>query len=181
MELDELEESLLKQIREDSSSGFQRLYETYKDRIYRTCLRITGNVHDAEDATHETFLTIYEYIGKFRKEARLSTWIYQITISTALRVQNQRKRFLSPPSLQKISQPAKAPQPEDIFPMKEVVQKGLDRLPHNIRVCLVLHAMEGLSCQEISEILKIPTGTVKFRLFTARERMAEFFRSTQPK
>lgn len=179
------EQEFIERLQKGDIVAFQELYETCKDLIYRTCLRILGDSHDAEDVLHDTFVAVYECIGQFRQQSRLSTWIYQIAVHIALRKHARKKRFLSIPFLSKISMPVTSdtvlPGESDNPYIREeiMIQRALDHLPIKLKTCMVLRAVEGLSYKEIAQILKIPIGTVMSRINSARKKVRNFLKKIE--
>jgi RNA polymerase sigma-70 factor (ECF subfamily) len=166
------EDLLLELIKKGDLSAFRQLYENYKDRVYHTCLRIIGDVQDAEDAVQETFINIYQNLKQFRQQSSLSTWIYKISAHVAVYKARKKKRFF-----RAFSQPP--PADTDVGSIHppviddDTLQNALNRLPLKFRTCFVLHVIEDLSYSEIAAILQIPLGTVMSRLNTARQKLKE--------
>lgn len=169
------EKGFIERIRKKAKGVFKELYENYKDKVYRTCFRILGNTHDAEDAAQDTFINIHENLLKFRAESSLSTWIYQITVNTSLRKLAKRKRVQPLPPMESIVT-EKTQDPKEI---EETLQKALDQLPPKLKACVVLRIIEERSYDEISKILKIPIGTVMSRLNSARTNIKEFLKANR--
>ncbi len=168
------EKELLDGLRSKETSALRRLYELYKDQVYRICKRILCDVHDAEDATQEAFISIYRNIDKFRMKSSLKTWIHKITINCALKKQEKQKRFSS--LLSKIESEPGALDPKGTkSDVTNIIHEALLKLPAKLRVCLVLR-IEGLDYRELSETLDIPIGTVMSRLNSARKELKEFLR-----
>ena len=139
------------------------------------------NAHDAEDAAQDVFLKAYQHLNKFKPEASLLTWLYRIAINMC--IDYRRKPFFE--SLFKTSkegdvfavdQLADSPSPERLYESKQIshaIQLALGRLSEKLRTVIVLKEIEGLSYEEIAEILKVSIGTVKSRISRAREELKE--------
>ena len=175
----EYDNELVERIGQGDHSAFQELYDTYRERVYRTSLRILGNYHDAEDGMHDAFVKIYENLKNFRKESRLSTWIYRITVNIALAKRKQVKKLLFLSAPEELSSRAVAtpdvPETESEF-KRILLQEALNRLRPKLKTCFVLRVIEGLSYEEIAEILKIPVGTVRSRLNSGWEKIEKFLK-----
>lgn len=161
---------------------FRALYEAYRDRVYSTCYRITGNATDALDAAQETFVLVHRRIGGFRRESRLSSWIYRIAVNASI---DLKRRSTSRPwtSLEALrSDPDRGLDPEDDAqpdPPRAVgrgelasdVQAAIGRLSDKLQVVVVLRYLQELSYDEVAETLGISLGTVKSRLSRAHEAL----------
>ncbi|MCK4300438.1 MAG: sigma-70 family RNA polymerase sigma factor, partial [Planctomycetes bacterium] len=79
-------------LREGTAEAFRPLYERYKDRVYNTAYRITGDANLAEDVTHDVFIRVYERLGQFRRRSRFSSWLYRVAVNRATDVARRRGR-----------------------------------------------------------------------------------------
>ncbi|MEZ8221494.1 RNA polymerase sigma-70 factor, ECF subfamily [Candidatus Fervidibacteria bacterium JGI MDM2 JNZ-1-D12] len=173
-ELDESE--LLNRCRTGDEEALAQLVQRYRDRIFNLAWQLLGNRDDAEDVAQETFLHAFEHLHEFRGESQIFTWLYRIAVNLCMMRLRQRK-FLEP-------------LPEDYEPADEIdwqkvgerillkrrIDKVLVCLPEQLRLVLVLREMHELSYEEISQVLSIPIGTVRSRLFEARKRFAQIWR-----
>ena len=144
-----------------------------------------GNSHDAEDAAQDVFLRAYQNLNRFKPEASLLTWLYRIAINTC--IDYRRKPFFE--SLFKTSkegdvfvvdQPSDSPSPARLYESKQIsnaIQLALGRLSGKLRTVIVLKEIEGLSYEEISEVLDVSIGTVKSRISRAREELKELLKN----
>jgi RNA polymerase sigma-70 factor (ECF subfamily) len=164
--------------------SFQAIYDEFQPKILRYMSNMVGEA-DAEDVTQEIFIKISQPLPAFRGESKLSTWLYRIATNAAL------DRIRTPAYQQKTSTITteivegevddrniwtgeKVPVLEWQLVRKEMaecVQDYIRKLPENYRIVLALKEFEGLSNQEISDILGLAIGTVKIRLHRARERL----------
>ena len=169
------QEAILKCQRGDIS-GLKRLYETYRERVYRTCFRILASRSLAEESTQEIFVHVFHQIYQFRQESAFSSWLYRIAVNFALNKagEESRRQAWAKDEEGKL-QWVKTPElPDEALQQKEavhLVQKALSRLSLEHRTVIVLREIEGLNYAEISEVLGIPTGTVMSRLARAREEL----------
>ncbi|UCG13405.1 MAG: sigma-70 family RNA polymerase sigma factor [Deltaproteobacteria bacterium] len=175
---------LVRRCRRGDKDAFARLMQKYERGIYNYTYRMLGSEVEAEDLTQDVFVAAFRNMRGFRGESRFSTWLYRI----ALNQTRNRIKYLSRRSLfgrwagtrdsgkgataERAETIADgAPSPEQWTIAKELagqVQQCLNRLPHQARQILVLRDVQGLSYQELGEILSLNPGTVKSRLHRAR-------------
>jgi RNA polymerase sigma factor (sigma-70 family) len=154
--------------------SFRLLYRRHQARVRQIIYQL-GDPISLDDLVQEVFLRAWKGLPKFRQSAQFSTWLYRI----AWNVASDRRQTLAQDRsrLQTISQNI-ATQHDDPDLMQlhyqDVVQTGLSLLSEEHRAVLVLHDLEELPQKEVAEILKIPVGTVKSRLFHARSGMRKF-------
>lgn len=171
--IDALQESaLLVRVRGGSAgereAAFTEVFEAFRSRVLSLCLHLTGSPADAEDAAQEVFLAVFRELPGFRGECRVSTWIYRITVRTAIRVKTRTPRT-APLDLDPAVEP---PDPALGRERRRLVARALSRLSADHRAVLGLFSLEGLSHREIAETLGIPEGTVWSRLHLARKKLA---------
>jgi RNA polymerase sigma-70 factor, ECF subfamily len=168
------EAALLTTIREGSRDAsehaFREVFLALRENVFALCLHLTGNRTEAEDALQEVFWAVHRGLRGFRGESRLSTWVHRIAIHTALRTRARRRPMIA----QEASTVSASP--EDLAARREDIDRvryALDRLSSEHRTVLSLFAIDGLSHQEIADILGVPKGTVWSRLHLARTRLRE--------
>jgi RNA polymerase sigma-70 factor, ECF subfamily len=176
---------LVEQVRAGDMSAFSRLVARYQDRIVNTCWRISGNLDDAQDLAQDAFLRAFESIGSFQHRAGFYTWLFRIAVNLAISHRRKTGRVvklsLHAPdgSFRGDHQAARlvgrvtreTDDPSARLVSREVgrlVAEGIEQLEDESRAVLVLRDIEGLDYQQISEILDLPMGTVKSRLYRAR-------------
>ena len=171
--------NLIARFKSGDSSAFEEIVRAYQDRIYNLCRHMLGNVHDAEDAAQDTFIKAYRGLNTFRPDASLYTWLYRIAVNTC--VDFKRKPLFA--SLFSRSEdgeetmmdtPSDAPSPERLYESKQMdraLWTSLGKLSAKLRTVIILKEIEGLSYEEISEVLDISMGTVKSRISRAREEL----------
>ncbi|MBL8058054.1 MAG: RNA polymerase sigma factor [Anaerolineales bacterium] len=152
------------------------LYDRYRLIVYHTALAITRDPDVADDILQEAFLRLHTYAASVKSELPLAPWLYRVTINLSY-TWFSRRRWLAPLDefLEKLTGPARH-HPEPAAEQRdahEAMQRAIDALPFNQRVVVVLHYLNDLSLQEIAEILKCPVGTVKSRLYYARETLRQ--------
>ena len=180
---------LVQQVQAGQQKAFDLLVAKYQRRIYRLVLRFIRDPALAEDVAQETFLRAYRAIGQFRGESQFYTWLYRIAVNTAKKaisddirdptvsegdaLGNDEETF-SPTELLTNHET-----PESILVSKEIVQTvnaAMESLPEDLRMAITLREIEGLSYEDIAEAMQCPIGTVRSRIFRAREAIAERLR-----
>jgi len=169
---------------------FFRLIDNYKNMVYNLAYRMSNNSQEAEDISQEAFLRAYQSLAHFNPSYKFSTWIYQITLNIIR--DRFKKKELNYVSLDApvetddsefYHQPADfTNNPEQIMAQKEdaqAIQQAIYSLPLKYREVLVLRHLQDLSYIEISNILKLPSGTVKIRLYRAREQLRKILKTSR--
>jgi RNA polymerase sigma-70 factor (ECF subfamily) len=166
---------LVVRVRDGDLDALGELYERYKTSVYRTALAITRDEKAAEDILQDAFLRIYTYAGTIDDTMPLGPWLYRVTVNLAYSWTSRVKRWLY--SLQDTLDRLTSPghwYPEAVTEEREwqqALQQAIDGLPTNQRVVIILHYLEGLSLKEIAYVTDVPEGTVKSRLYYARESL----------
>jgi RNA polymerase sigma-70 factor (ECF subfamily) len=161
---------------------FGELYERFRDRVYNVCYRIAGNPTDALDASQETFGTLYRKLGAFRFQSKFSSWVYRIAVNASIDLKRRdRARRVSSLDLHR-DEDHSGFDVEDVLvemPMASAsrheleaeIQRAIDRLSPKLRAVIVLRYIEGLSYDEVAEVLSLSLGTVKSRLARAHDAL----------
>jgi RNA polymerase sigma-70 factor (ECF subfamily) len=157
--------------------AFAELVARYQDRIYNYAYRMTGSREDAQDLAQETFIRVYTHLDRFRVEERFSPWIYRIATNLCLNHLKRRRRTMTllpdPADLEGPSSPDSAlAQSEE----RLVLQQAIMALPDHYRAVILLRHVDELSYEEIAQVTELPLGTVKTRLFRARELLQHHLR-----
>jgi len=157
--------------------AFRVLFETHKDRVYSIALRYAGDSATAMDIAHDTFLKLLSTIGQFRGEANFESWLYRLVVNSCLDY-HRRRRFL--PLLEDGLEAAldrfRAPRESALHDLlreeqEERVQQVVAQLPEEQRIVVVLRYTEGLSYEEIADVLGCRRGTVASRLNRAHKAL----------
>ena len=173
--------------------AFNQLVAKYQRRLMRLLTRLLNDSAEAEDVVQETFIKAYRALRHFRGDAAFYTWLYRIAINSAKNVLLSRKRHGTPllprndAAAPARSEPAVAEEerlrdintPESMLASKQIAQTvnaAMDALPIDLRTAIALREIEGLSYEEIAEIMDCPLGTVRSRIFRAREAIARKLR-----
>jgi len=155
--------------------AFARLFEQYKNLVFKTAYLMFGNKEEAEDALQEVFIQVHRSLSTYDpRKGAFSTWLHRITVNYCL---NQgRKRHAHLLALEEVSAVFAHEFPSDRLAEKEAVEQALSRLSDRQKAVVILRYYWALPYSEISEILDIPLGTVKSRLGLALKTMRKIIR-----
>ena len=163
--------------------AFDRLMTEYHGRIYALLYNMTSNREDAEDLLQEVFLKAHKALPKFRGQSTFYTWIYRIAVNRAINFVKKRKRrrglslddvdmaIERDPALVEIAGSDTPFRQVKLTEMQQKLNEALQTLSEKHRTVVVLHDIQGVPHQEIGEILGCSTGTVRSRLFYARQQL----------
>ena len=160
---------LKKALLTDDSLSFEQVFKQHYNYVFRLAFNLCGNVADAEDIAQEVFLGVNNSLDGFKGKSQLKTWIYRITIRITYRYLSRLKSNESIDE-HEIEIESNAPK------MDTSVLKVMLKLPLEQRTIISLIAIEGLSHQQVAEILNVPVGTIGSRLYTARKNLARLLR-----
>lgn len=147
------------------------VFDAHKDRVFTVALVcLNGDHAAAEDAAQEVFVRLAGRLGQFRGEAKLSTWLHQVTVNICRDEQRRRQRAqrLTVDTVEQ--QPEVAPSVD--FLSRRELHVAIETLPENLRAPVLLRYFEGLSYEEIATVLDCPQGTVATRLHRGLKRLA---------
>jgi len=159
-------------------SAFDSIMEAHEDRVFSLCLRIMRNREHALDAVQETFITVFRKAHMYNGESAFSTWLYRVATNTCydqLRKHKRRRTEAIPEGRDPADQHA-----QDEFAAIELrpeLTSALSGLPEEFRIAVVLSDVEGFPLADVAELLDIPVGTVKSRVFRGRKLLAESLRN----
>lgn len=176
-------------------SAFDTIVSRYADRIYGFALRITKNPSDAEEVFQEVFLTLSKKLETFRGESKFSSWLYRVTVNASYMYLRSQKKHENNISLENYSPYDEkgtlmgrvmykdwSSRPDIIIFNKEaviIIEKAINELPESYRTVFHLRDIEGLTNDEVSEILEISVPAVKSRLHRARlflrDKLSDYF------
>lgn len=180
----EIDQQLVERVQRGDKAAFDLLVIKYQRKLGRLISRFVRDPAEAEDVTQEAFIKAYRALPSFRGESAFYTWLYRIGINTAKNylLANKRRAPTSTPfdaeeseSFEEASLLREVNTPENELMSKQVVdvvQKSLQELPDDLRTALTLREIEGLSYEEIAGVMNCPVGTVRSRIFRARETVA---------
>ncbi len=167
-------------------AAFAQLYGLHKRRVYSLCLRMLGNVAEAEDLAQESFLQLHRKIATFRGDSAFSTWLHRLTINVVL--MHLRRKGLKLISLDEALDPTPDSGPARSFGAPDLrltgtidrmtLEKAIENLPAGYRLIFVLHDIEGYEHNEIAVLLDCSVGNSKSQLHKARMKLREALRAT---
>jgi RNA polymerase sigma-70 factor, ECF subfamily len=165
---------LLRRAANGDSGAFHALVDRHSQRLYRVAVSLVGNAADAEDVLQEAFIGAFRGLRGFEGRASVKTWLTRILVMQAAQFRRSRKRKQAeamPDSVAAASKSAEAGMD---------IQAALGQLSAEHRQVLVLREYEGMSYEEIADVLDVPRGTVESRLHRARNEMREKLKSYLP-
>ncbi len=183
--------SLVRRVQRGDKGAFDALVLKYQHKVVKLVMRYVRNPAEAEDVAQEAFIKAYRALPQFRGESAFYTWLYRIAINTAKNAVVSRDR--SPVEFDLDAQNSDeaydmqgrlkdSETPEGLVLTDEIrstVNSAIDALPEDLRTAIVLRELEGLSYEEIAAAMGCPVGTVRSRIFRAREaidrRLREVF------
>ena len=168
--------SLVKRFIDGDESAFAVLVQRHKEKIRNIIYLTMNNSNSVDDIAQDVFLTVYRNLNNFRFESQFTTWLYRITV-------NKCKDYMRKIKIRNIFTPIKEAEgkTEDIITpesndISAIVHKAIGKLPEKLRVPLLLKDIEGMSYQEIAETVQCEIGTVKSRIFRAREGLKDILK-----
>lgn len=178
------EQELVHSAQKGDTSAFGQLVEAHQSKIYSLCYRMTGNAEDAADLTQEVFLSAWRSLSRFQEQSSFGTWVYRMATNASIDfLRREKRRQVLSMTMEEDSEERQAQVPDErysphrLLEQKEARQAVVDALaalsPEHRQV-LVLREMEGLSYQEIGQLLDLEEGTVKSRIARARLALRDF-------
>lgn len=181
------DQQLVKRVQAGDKRAFDLLVLKYQHRILGLVVRFVHDPHEAQDVTQEAFIKAYRALANFRGDSAFYTWLYRIAINTAKNYLVSRNR--RPPSSDVDSSDAEfydgdhglkdMASPERLMlrdEIDETVQQSIKQLPEDLRRALTLREFDGLSYEDIATVMQCPVGTVRSRIFRAREAVDKALR-----
>lgn len=176
---------LVVQLQQGREAAFRALVAQYQGRVYRTALSLLRSPEEAEDVVQEVFLEVYQTIGRFRGETALSTWLYRLATSRALKARKKaltKKRFAFLTSLfgdhnEVLHHPRDDRNPQALLEGQQQLQQlveAIARLPDAQQVAFTLRHEQELSYEEIAAVLQTTVSAVDSLLFRARQALRKF-------
>jgi RNA polymerase sigma-70 factor (ECF subfamily) len=184
----EIDQKIVERIQAGDTKAFELLVAKYQRKLMRLVSRLVRDSAEAEDVVQEAFIKAYRALPQFRGDSAFYTWLYRIGINTA-------KNYLvtmgrrAPTSTDADVEEAETfddgdylrdiNTPESMLATKQIaetVNMAMETLPEELRIAITLREIEGLTYEEIADVMKCPIGTVRSRIFRAREAIAEKLR-----
>jgi RNA polymerase sigma-70 factor (ECF subfamily) len=180
MTQDDADQQLVRRVQAGDKSAFNLLVLKYQHRVLKLVSRFVNDAAEAEDVAQEAFIKAYRALASFRGDSAFYTWLYRIAINTAKNalVSNRRRPvdfdldLQDPEQYDRHARLKEGDTPEGVLltdEIREVVERAMEQLPEDLRTAIVLRELEGLSYEEIAEAMDCPVGTVRSRIFRARE------------
>ncbi|HEX4325883.1 MAG TPA: RNA polymerase sigma factor RpoE [Burkholderiales bacterium] len=180
----DIDQQLVARAQQGEKQAFELLVSKYQRKLLRLISRLVRDPAEAEDVAQDAFIKAYRALPQFRGDSAFYTWLYRIGVNTAKNyLVSQGRR--PPSSTEKDNEEAETFEdadalrdintPESILLSKEIattVNAAMAKLPEELRTAISLREIEGLSYDEISEVMNCPIGTVRSRIFRAREAIA---------
>ena len=167
----------LDRLRAGEASAFEELVTMYQHRVFGVALRMLGNAAEAQEAAQEAFLRAHRGLAKFRGDAKLSTWLYAITSRLCLnRLASGERRLVrqGEETLLRLADDGRRPDAAlERSELEAALHRAIAELPEERRIVVVLRDLEGLSYEEIAQVLDLELGTVRSRLHRARADLKE--------
>ena len=158
---------LLRRVAEKDRDAFDVLFENYHPRLFAFLFRLTRSHGSAEELANDVLLTVWKDAGRFRGEAKVSTWVFGIAYRQALAQLRKRKLKLVP----FFEQDAVDDETDRRLECEDWVRQGIEDLPPKQKLTVLLVYFLGLSCEETASVTGVPASTVKTRMFPARRKL----------
>lgn len=184
----EVDQQLVERAQQGDKRAFELLVVKYQRKLARLLSRLVRDPQEVEDVTQEAFIKAYRALPSFRGDSAFYTWLYRIGINTAknyLVAMGRRAPTATgfdneeAETLEEADQLRDSATPEALLQSKQIgetVNRAMDALPEDLRTAITLREIEGLSYEEISAVMNCPIGTVRSRIFRAREAIASELR-----
>ena len=165
------ETALVARAQSGDTRAFEALYREHVDRVYGLCLRMTGNVGEAEDCAQEAFSQAWKKLARFRGDSAFGTWMHRIAVNAVLGRIRKSKREQD--RIQAVAEMTTSPASIGDSGELRDLSDAIDRLPEGARHVFVLNAVYGYSHEESSDMLGVAVGTTKAQLHRARRLLAQ--------
>ncbi len=180
----DLDQDLVSRVQQGDKTAFDLLVIKYQHKIVHLVNRYIKDPSEAQDVAQDAFIKAYKALGEFRGDSAFYTWLYRIAINTAKNYLLSRSRRHSDYEIemQDAEDIENAPQLKDIETPEHhlmndqiihVIKTAIEKLPEEMRIAITLREFEGMSYEEIAEAMDCPIGTVRSRIFRAREAIDE--------
>jgi len=182
--VEDLDQSLVQRVQQGDKAAFDLLVIKYQHKIVHLVNRYVKDPSEAQDVAQDTFIKAYKALADFRGESAFYTWLYRIAINTAKNylLSRSRRHSAYEVEMEGAEQTENAPQLKDIETPEHhlmndqiinVIKLAIENLPEEMRIAITLREFEGMSYEEIAEAMDCPIGTVRSRIFRAREAIDE--------
>jgi RNA polymerase sigma factor (sigma-70 family) len=177
------DETLVAQTQKGDAGAFDVLVERYKERLYATVYHMTANHEDANDLVQDTFIKAFKSIDSFRGHSSFYTWIYRIAVNRTINFLKRRKNrnqyslddldssIQTDPDLLEIMSHVTPRREAGLVELQEKLNEALQKLSEPHRAVVTMHDIQGMTHADIAKALKCSEGTVRSRLFYARQQL----------
>jgi RNA polymerase sigma-70 factor (ECF subfamily) len=193
MEMEENETNLIERVCSGDIYAFQEIVERYKKKVYYIAYDIVGDFHEAEDISQEVFIKMYRALNRFRKDAKMSSWLFQIAVNTSIDSLRRRKAKprINVGDIEQVGVREKALESTNLEADPErravatLMQEHIDLALHKItpqeRAVFMMRHYNEFKIREIADVLEVSSGTVKSLLFRALKKLRKELSSSQGK
>jgi RNA polymerase sigma-70 factor (ECF subfamily) len=178
------DKELIEQIQSGSRDAFRRLVEQYQPMVFNTCLGFVGNRQSAEDLAQDVFIEVHRSIHKFRGDAKLSTWLYRISVNKSLNHIRDHKKHNIVRSLERFffdEKEEKLDVEDNVYGMADMpleqqqharaLHKAINALPDNQQIAFTLHKFDDMSYKEIAEVMDLSLSSVESLIHRAKKNL----------
>lgn len=184
---DQLDQKLVSRVQKGDRSAFDLLVVKYQNKVASIISRYVDDINEIADVTQEVFIKAYRGIQNFRGDSAFYTWLFRITLNTAKNYLLKNRKQAGQSSTDDLDTQdliaeswRSLDSPERLIGRSELaegIQNALSVMPEELSVALILREFEGLSYEEISKVMDCPVGTVRSRIFRARELLDNTIKS----
>jgi RNA polymerase sigma-70 factor, ECF subfamily len=177
------DEALVRRAQAGDTSAFDILVERYKERLYATVYHMTANHEDANDLVQETFIKAYKSLRSFRGQSSFYTWVYRIAVNRTINFIKRRKNrnqfslddvdssIQNDPDLVEMMSHVTPRREVGLTELHEKLNEALQKLSEPHRAVVTMHDVQGMTHADIAQVMKCSEGTVRSRLFYARQQL----------
>ncbi len=173
---------MIEAILKGDQKAFKLLVDTYQLMVVNTCYAFVHDRDEAEDIAQDVFVQVFESLGRFRFESKLSTWLYRIAVNRSINhCKSPRGRAIKIDidswKQQEVAQSVEMPQQQILEEQEqiELLHKAIDKLPENQRTALILNKYEELSYKEIADVMGVSLSSVESLIFRAKNNLEKIF------
>ena len=170
------DDEIIQECLSGNTGAYKNLVDKYQIRIINTCYKYTKNINDAEDVAQEVFLKAFQNLSNFKFDSKFYSWIYRIAVNTSLNYinskekRNEKETISEENCLKEVN--VSNDNPREYYQLNELIDKIqplIDKLPEDLSELIMLYEIKDLTYEDISKKLDIPIGTVRSRIFRARD------------
>lgn len=181
MPVSDSDQQLISRVLEGDNTAFRYLYQRYCPRVRSLLFQLTSKSEGLDDLTQEVFVKVHRSLPGFRGDSQFSTWLFRVTYNVcqdARRKQSRRLQVVTLPEYNSLENLPVSDEREDNLTRlnrQKLVQRALDSLSEEQREVIVLHDLQEKPQDEVAQILDVPVGTVKSRIYYGRRKLKEWF------